>query len=297
MAIIVTGASGLLGEPLVAALRGAGERVVTLVRREPRSGDEAFWQPAEGVLDPAVLEGARAVVHLAGASVAGRRWSAAYKRELVRSRVDSTRLLVGALRKLSQPPEVLVSASGMDFYGDTGDRVIDERAGKGAGFLAELCERWEAEAAAAGELGVRTVLLRTGLVLSGRGGALGRMLPIFRMGLGAPLGTGKQYWSWISEQDWVHATQHVLENPHISGPVNLVSPTPVTNAEFTRTLGAALRRSTVPMPVPAFALALGLGEFAREGLLAGHRLQPAKLMDSGYGFAHTSLGDALRAVL
>ncbi|GGP14934.1 TIGR01777 family oxidoreductase [Nonomuraea glycinis] len=296
MTIIVTGASGLLGTPLVAALRGAGERVVTLVRREPRGGDEAFWQPAEGVLDPAVLAGARAVVHLAGAPIAGRRWSAAYKSELVRSRVEGTRLLVGALGRLSQRPEVLVSASGIDFYGDTGDRVIDESAGKGSGFLPDLCERWEAEARAAGELGMRTAQLRTGLVLSGRDGALGKMLPIFRIGLGAPLGTGRQYWSWISDQDWLAATLRILDTPGLSGPVNLTSPTPVTNAEFTRELGAALRRPTMPVPVPGFALTLGVGDFAKE-LLSGHRILPAKLTDSGFVFTHTSLGEALRAVL
>lgn len=297
MTIIVTGASGLLGGPLTAVLRGAGERVVTLVRREPAGGDEAFWDPAGGVLDPAALDGAEAVVHLAGAPIAGRRWNPAYKRELVRSRVDSTRLLVEAMRRLERPPGVLVSASGVDYYGDTGDQVIDESRGRGEGFLAELCERWEAEARAAGELGVRTAQLRTGLVLSGRGGALGRMLPVFRAGLGAPLGPGRQYWSWISEPDWVAATVHVLRTPGLSGPVNLTSPAPVTNAAFTRALGAALGRPTLPMPVPRFALALGLGEFAGAGLLPGHRIMPGKLLGSGYAFAHADLAGALRAVL
>lgn len=297
MAIIVTGASGLLGVPLVAALRGAGERVVTLVRREPRSGDEALWRPAEGVLDPAVLDGASAVVHLAGAPIAERRWTAAYKRELVRSRVDSTRLLVRAMREARRPPGVLVSASGVDFYGDTGDRVVDEGAPGGSGFLPELCERWEAEAAAAEEFGVRVARLRTGLALSGRGGALVRMLPVFKAGLGAPLGSGKQYWSWISEPDWVGAVRHILATPEVAGPVNMGSPTPVTNAVFTRTLGQVLRRPTMPMPVPGFALSLGLGEFARAGLLPSHRLRPGKLLDSGYEFTHSDLADALRAVL
>ncbi|WP_113704530.1 TIGR01777 family oxidoreductase [Nonomuraea lactucae] len=295
--IVVTGASGLLGGALVRELRGRGERVVTLVRREPRGPDERVWEPSGGGLDPAAIEGVRGVVHLAGAPIAGQRWNAAYKRELVRSRVEGTRTLVGALRELSRPPEVLVSASGVDFYGDTGDRVVDEQAGKGEGFLADLCERWEGEAREAEELGVRTVRLRTGLVLSGRGGALGRMLPVFRVGLGAPLGSGKQYWSWISEDDWVGATLHVLERPELSGPVNLTSPSPVTNAEFTRSLGRALRKGTLPMPVPAFALSAGLGEFAREALLHGHRIVPRKLQDSGYGFAHSGLDEALRAVL
>jgi uncharacterized protein (TIGR01777 family) len=271
-----------------------------MVRRTPQADDEAYWEPREDVIDLSVLEGAEAVVHLAGAPIGDRRWNEAYKRELVRSRVDGTRVVVNALRQLSTPPEVLVSASGVDFYGDTGDRVIDESAGKGVGFLPDLCERWEGEARVAGELGVRSVQLRTGLVLSKRGGALGRMLPIFRMGLGAPLGSGKQYWSWISEDDWVQAVLHILKNresPQLVGAVNLTSPTPVTNAEFTTTLGKALRKGTVPMPVPAFALSLGIGEFAREALTPSHRITPGKLLDSGYGFMHSRLDEALSTVI
>ncbi|MGW4794669.1 TIGR01777 family oxidoreductase, partial [Nonomuraea sp. NPDC004297] len=256
-----------------------------------------FWDPAEQVVDLAALRGAEAVVHLAGASIAGRRWSPAYKRELVTSRTQGTRVLVDALRGLSEPPEVLLSASGMDFYGDTGDRVIDETAGKGEGFLSELCLRWEDEARRAAQSGIRTVLARTSLVLSRRGGALGRILPIFRMGLGAPLGTGRQYWSWITLDDWVGAALHVLRTRDVEGPVNFSSPAPVTNAEFTTTLGKALRRGTLPIPVPAFALAAGLGEFAREGLLVSHRLTPAKLVAGGYRFSHTTLDEAFRAVL
>ncbi|MEV0379862.1 TIGR01777 family oxidoreductase [Nonomuraea sp. NPDC050643] len=297
MAIIVTGASGLLGSALVEALRGGGQEVVKLVRRQPRADDEAFWQPTEQVLDLGVLEGAEAVVHLAGASIGDRRWNEAYKRELVASRVEGTRLLVNALSELSRPPEVLLSASGMDFYGDTGDRVIDESQGKGRGFLADLCEVWEGEARRAGEAGIRTVQARTAMVLSGKGGALGRMAPIFRIGMGAPLGSGKQFWSWISVDDWVAAAQHVLKNRDMTGPVNFAAPSPVTNAEFTRTLGKALHRGTMPIPAPAFALSLGLGEFAREGLLPSHRLEPAKLTDSGFRFTHTRLDEALAAVL
>lgn len=297
MAIIVTGASGLLGGALVAALRGAGERVVTLVRREPRNADEAMWRPAEGVLDPGVLDGASAVVHLAGAPIADKRWNAAYKKELVRSRVDSTRVLVRAIRETERRPGVLVSASGVDFYGDTGDRVVDESEPKGTGFLPELCGRWEAEAAAAEDAGVRVARLRTGIVLSGRGGALRRMLPVFKAGLGAPLGSGRQYWSWIGEPDWVGAVRHILATPEVSGPVNMASPEPVTNADFTRALGQVLGRPTLPMPVPKIALTLGIGEFAAAGLLPSHRLRPGKLLDSGYEFTHSDLTNALRAVL
>ncbi|MFG1960798.1 TIGR01777 family oxidoreductase [Nonomuraea sp. NPDC049028] len=297
MTIIVTGASGLLGGPLVDALKGQGRRVVRMVRRPPESDEEAYWEPRDDVIDLSVLEGAEGVVHLAGAPIADRRWSESYKRELVRSRVDGTRVLVGALRQLSRPPEVLVSASGVDFYGDTGDRVIDESQGKGTGFLADLCELWEGAAKPAEEVGIRAAQLRTGLVLSGRGGALGRMLPIFKMGLGAPLGSGKQYWSWISEDDWVQAVLHILKNRELVGAVNLTSPNPVSNAEFTTTLGKALRKGTVPMPVPAFALSIGLGEFAREGLLPSHRILPGKLSGSGYGFTHSHLDEALSDII
>ncbi|KAB8192699.1 TIGR01777 family protein [Nonomuraea phyllanthi] len=297
MAIIVTGASGLLGSALVRALRDEGQDVVKLVRREPRADDEAYWQPDRQEIDRAALEGARAVVHLSGASIGGRRWSAAYKRELLDSRVQSTRVLAGALAGLSAPPEVLLSASGVDFYGDTGDRVIDESQGKGDGFLSDMCEQWEGEAARAGEAGVRTVLMRSGLVLSGKGGVLGQVVPIFKIGLGAPLGSGKQYWSWISVDDWVQAALHVMKNRDVVGAVNFTSPSPVTNTRFTRALGKALRRSTMPIPVPAFALSAGLGEFARAALLPSHRIRPGKLLDSGYRFAHTSLDEALRAVL
>lgn len=297
MAIIVTGASGLLGTALTEALRDEGREVVRLVRREPAGPGESFWDPAAGVIDRGALNGAEAVVHLAGAPIGDRRWNAAYKRELVRSRVEGTRLLAGALLGLDDPPEALLSASGIDFYGDTGDRVVDESQGQGTGFLPELCGRWEREAERAGEAGVRVVRLRTGLVLSRHGGALGRMLPIFRMGMGAPLGTGRQFWSWISLDDWVGAALHILKNREIVGPVNLVSPSPVTNAEFTRTLGKCLRKGTMPLPAPAFALAIGVGEFARAALLPSHRLTPAKLLDSGYGFTHTRLDEALRAVI
>jgi uncharacterized protein len=198
---------------------------------------------------------------------------------------------------VDRPPEVLLCASGVDYYGDTGDREIDERHGKGTGFLADMCERWEGEAARAGEAGIRTVAMRTGLVLSGRGGALGRMLPLFKMGLGAPLGSGRQPWSWISVHDWVGAALHVLRNRDVTGPVNFTSPSPVTNAEFTRALAKAVRRSAMPIPVPAFALSLGLGEFAREALLPGHRVLPRKLLDSGFTFTHSGLDEALSDVL
>ncbi|WP_084965661.1 TIGR01777 family oxidoreductase [Thermoactinospora rubra] len=297
MTIIVAGASGLLGTALVRALRDGGEQVTRLVRRAPRQQDESFWDPRRGEVDAAVLEGADAVVNLAGAGVGDRRWSEPYKKEIVDSRVDSTRTLVQALVRLSRPPEVFVSASGVDYYGDTGDRLIDESAPKGRGFMADLCERWEGEAAGAVAAGIRTVQLRTGLVLSREGGALARMLPVFRLGLGAPLGSGRQYWSWISIDDWVGAAVHILKNREISGPTNMVSENPVTNAEFTRQLAKAMRRPMMPLPVPKFALHLGLGEFADEALLSSHRIVPKKLADNRYAFRHTHLDRALAAVL
>lgn len=297
MAIIVTGASGLLGSALVGALREQGGRVIRLVRRAPQGEDESFWQPAKGLVDPAALDGAEAVVHLAGAGIGDKRWTDSYKREIYDSRVDGTRTLVTALNGLSRPPQVLVSASGVGFYGDTGDHPVDESGPRGEGFLAELCERWEGEARAAGDSGIRTAQLRTGLVLSGKGGALRQMLPIFKMGLGAPLASGRQYWSWITVDDWVGAVLHVLRNRQVEGPVNLTGPAPVTNADFTKALGRALRRPTMPIPVPEFALRLGLGEFAGEGLVFGQRALPAKLIGSGYSFRHTGLDEALAAVL
>ncbi|MGV9305410.1 TIGR01777 family oxidoreductase [Nonomuraea sp. NPDC003727] len=297
MAIIVTGASGLLGRALVGALTAEGENVVRLVRRTPRRTDESFWQPDKGVVDRAVLEGARAVVHLAGAGLGERRWSDDYRREILDSRVMGTRTLVTALKELESPPEVLMSASGAGFYGDTGDRVTDESGPRGEGFLAELCERWEAEAGQATQAGVRTATLRTAITLSAQGGALKQILPIFRMGLGAPLGSGRQWWSWITLDDWVRAALHILNNRALEGPVNVAAPEPVTNKEFTLALGRALKRATMPIAVPGFALRAGLGGFADEGLLIGQRAVPSKLLDSGFRFLHPTLDEALAAVL
>ncbi|MFE3448128.1 TIGR01777 family oxidoreductase [Nonomuraea sp. NPDC059194] len=297
MAIIVTGASGLLGRALVGALTEEGERVVRLVRRPPTSSDEALWQPDKGLVDQAALDGAQAVVHLAGAGLGERRWSEAYRREIVDSRVAGTRTLVTALKKLERPPHVLLSASGAGFYGDTGDRATDESGPRGEGFLAELCEQWEAEAAQAESAGIRTVRLRTAITLSSRGGALKQMLPIFKLGLGAPLGSGGQWWAWISLDDWVRAVLHILRNRDIAGPVNVAAPEPVTNKEFTKALGRALKKPTMPIAVPGFALRTGLGGFADEGLLIGQRAVPAKLLDSGFRFLHPTLDEALAAVL
>ncbi|TQS30850.1 TIGR01777 family oxidoreductase [Microbispora sp. KK1-11] len=296
MTTVVTGSSGLLGTALVRALRADGHEVRRLVRRAPAGPDERFWDPAGGVLDPGALEGADAVVHLAGAGIGDRRWSEAYKRELVESRVSGTRALAEALARADGGPRVLLSASAIGFYGDTGDRAVDESAPPGTGFLADLVRGWEAATAPAEEAGVRVTPLRTGLVLSGRGGALARMLPIFKMGAGAVLGSGRQYVSWISLPDWVDAVRFLLAH-ELAGPVNLTAPEPVTNAEYTAALAKALRRPTMPLPAPRLALRLALGEFAEEALLAGQRVLPRRLLDAGHRFAHPTVGEALAAVL
>ncbi|MEU6425470.1 TIGR01777 family oxidoreductase [Microbispora sp. NPDC046973] len=296
MTTVVTGSSGLLGTALVGALRAGGHEVRRLVRRAPAGPDERFWDPAGGVLDPGALEGADAVVHLAGAGIGDRRWSEAYKRELVDSRVSGTRTLAEALARTKGGPRVLLSSSAVGFYGDTGDRAVDESAPAGTGFLADLVRGWEGATAPAGEAGVRVTLLRTGVVLSGRGGALARMLPIFKMGAGAVLGSGRQYVSWISLPDWVDAVRFLLAH-ELAGPVNLTAPEPVTNAEYTAALAKALRRPTMPLPAPRLALRLALGEFAEEALLAGQRVLPRRLLDAGHRFAHPTIGEALAAVL
>ncbi|MGV9535214.1 TIGR01777 family oxidoreductase [Streptosporangium sandarakinum] len=297
MTIIVTGSSGLLGSALVRSLRADGTRVVRLVRRAPQGPDEAFWDPAEGILDPAVLEGAHAVVHLAGAGIGDRRWNEEYKREIVRSRVEGTATVARALAELPAGP-ALLSASATGFYGDTGDREVDETSPAGSGFLArDVVVPWEAATRPATEAGVRVALLRTGLVLSRDGGLLARILPLFRAGTGAPLGSGRQYMSWISLDDWVGAVRYILNDPEMSGPVNLTAPEPVTNERFTRALGRAVHRPTMPVAVPGFMLRAVLGEFAEEGVLIGQRVLPRRLLEAGHSFRHIRLDDALAAVL
>ncbi|MDH2424593.1 TIGR01777 family oxidoreductase [Sphaerisporangium sp. TRM90804] len=309
MAVVITGSSGLLGSALVRALRDRGRPVVRLIRKPPAGPDEAFWDPREGVLDPAVLEGADAVVHLAGASIAGRRWNDDYRRELLGSRVDGTRLIATTIAGLSRKPGVLLSSSAMGVYGDTGEHPVDESSkppvwARGQGgkpprgqWLADLARAWEAETAPAEEAGVRVVWLRTGHVLTTEGGFLGPQLPLFKLGMGAPLGSGRQYTSWIALPDWVGAVEYLLADPQVSGPVNLTAPTPVTNAVFTKALGRALRRPTLPVPVPGFALRAALGDLADEGVLIGQRVLPRRLMEMGYRFRYPRLDEALAAIL
>jgi uncharacterized protein (TIGR01777 family) len=289
--VAITGSSGLLGGALVPALERAGHSVVRLVRRPPRAG-EIGWDPARHELDPAALAGVDAVIHLAGAGIGDRRWTESYKRTLVDSRVAGTTTVSEAIAQADPRPGVLLSASGVGWYGDTGDRAVDEDAPAGSDFLAELCRRWEEATAAADKAGVRVVRLRSGLVCGPSGGLVRQLLPLFRLGLGGRLGSGRHYWSWISLADEIGAIQHLLDHD-VAGPVNLTGPEPLTNAEFTKVLGRVLGRPTLA-PVPGFALRLAVGELATAGILMSQRVLPQALDRSGYPFRHRTAEAALR---
>ncbi|MFB6816418.1 TIGR01777 family oxidoreductase [Streptomyces sp. NPDC056347] len=293
--IAVTGASGLVGAALVRSLRADGLEVVRLVRRPARSGDEAEWDPRRGYVDVAGLVGCDAVVHLAGAGVGDHRWSEAYKREIRDSRVLGTAAIAEAVASLDPAPEVLVSGSAIGYYGDTGDRAVDESAPAGEGFLPSVCVEWEAATAAAQEAGVRTVHARTGLVVAREGGAWGRLFPLFRAGLGGRLGNGRQYWSFIALHDEVAALRHLLDTGSLSGPVNLTAPAPVTNREVTAAMGRVLHRPTL-LTAPAPALRIALGEFAQD-VLGSQRVLPGRLLESGFVFAFPGIDGAIRAAL
>ena len=297
MKVLVSGSTGLIGSALVAALEADGHRVTRLVRGNPVGAGHAVWDPAKGTIDAARLEGLDAVVHLAGAGIGDRRWTKGYKEEIRRSRVAGTDLLARTLAGLDAPPAVLASGSGINFYGDRGAEELTEESPGGAGFLAAVVAEWEAATAPASAAGIRVAHFRSGIVLSPRGGALRRQLTPFRLGLGGKVGSGRQYMSWITLDDEVRAIAHVLATPSLAGPVNLTSPQPVTNAEFTRQLGQALRRPAVlTVPPAALKVALG-GQMVSELLLASMRVLPAVLSRSGFSFAHPELGGALTAVL
>ena len=296
--VVLSGASGMLGGSLRRALAALGIPTLQLVRGAIAAQDQLVWSPAAtpAVADPAALEGCAAAIHLSGASVAGQRWTAAYRREMTASRVDSTRALATLLAGLRTPPRALLVASAVGYYGDRGDQLLDETSLPGKGFLADLCRQWETAAQPAVEAGIRVVHLRFGVVLGPGPGALARMLPIFRLGLGGRLGSGRQWMSWISVEDAMRALLFALETPSLVGPVNLTAPSPVTNAEFTRELARQLRRPAF-LPAPAFALQLALGQMADEALLASTRAVPSRLLVAGFRFAHPTVDKALAAAL
>jgi uncharacterized protein (TIGR01777 family) len=295
MRIVVSGASGLIGTALVAQLRTAGHDVLTLVRRPTHSRAEIRWDPAEGLLDVGALAGVQAAVNLSGAGIGDRRWTDSYRRALVDSRISSTNLLATALAKLDPLPSVFLSGSAVGYYGNRDDETITEGTSAGTGFLANLCKRWEASTAPADEAGIRVCHLRTGLVLTRQGGLLGRLLPLYRLGLGGPLGSGQQWQSWITLEDEIGAIEFLL-TADVAGPVNLTAPDPVRQRDLARAIGHAVHRPAV-LPAPAFALRAAVGGFADEGILASQRAVPTVLTDAEYGFGATDIDIGLDIAL
>jgi uncharacterized protein (TIGR01777 family) len=293
MDIAITGASGLIGTALIPALERSGHNVVRVVRDQ---GQGISWDPVAGTIDTAGLEGIGAVIHLAGAGIGDRRWSDKVKRRILTSRVDGTRLLATTLAGLNQPPSVFLSASAIGYYGDRGSEVLSETSAAGTGFLSEVVTAWEAETAPAANAGIRTTLLRTGIVLSADGGALAKLLPLFKFGLGGKMGNGKQWWSCISLADHVSMTNWLLDN-EVAGPVNLTCPEPTTNATFTKTLGQVLGRPT-RLAVPSFGPKLVVGaELAEALLFTSARVEPVAATAAGYQFAHPTLESSISAAL
>jgi uncharacterized protein (TIGR01777 family) len=288
--VAIAGSSGLIGSALAAALRAADHPVLRIVRRAPANSEELHWNPESGEFDADALTDVDVVVNLCGVNVADRRWSGAFKQILRDSRITPTEVLAGAV--VDAGVGTLINASAVGYYGDTKDRVVDENARTGSGFLAQLCEDWEAATLPAQYGGVRVVLARTGIVLAAAGGAVRRMRPLFSTGLGARLGSGRQYMPWISMEDEVRALLFGISNPALAGPVNFTGPAPVTNAEFTTAFGRAVNRPT-PLTMPGFAVRAAFGEFADEGLLTGQRAIPAALERAGFQFHHNTIGEAL----
>ncbi len=298
MRVAITGSTGLVGSEVVEHLSAGGHEVVRVVRRAPAPGEKAVrWDPASGEVDAAGLEGFDAVIHLAGENIGSGRWTAARKVAIRDTRVNGTRLLCETLARLDRPPKTLVCASAVGYYGDRGEETLTEGSPPGTGFLAEVCREWEAASAPAARKGIRVVALRFGMVLSPKGGALPRMLPLFRAGLGGVIGDGRQYVGWVALDDLPRIILHALQRGGLSGPVNAVAPRPVTNREFTGVLGRSLSRPT-PLPVPAFALRLAVGrEMADALVLASARVVPRRLEETGYRFRFPELGGALRHLL
>lgn len=297
MDIAITGSRGLVGSALVPELERAGHRPARLVRSVRPGADELGWDPDAGAIDAAGLEGIDAVVHLAGAGIGDKRWTPARKHLILESRTKGTDVLARALAGLVNKPAVLISASGVDYYGPHGDETLTEASSPGGGFLADVCKQWEDATKPAADAGIRVAHIRTGPVLGADGGLLGRLLLPFRMGLGGRVGTGEQYMSWIALDDHVAAILHLLTRDDSTGPYNLTAPNPVTNGEFTTTLGRVLHRPTrIPTPLLPLKLRYG-GELVHELLLTGQRVLPARLGEAGYRFAHPTLEEALRAAL
>jgi len=292
--VLLTGSSGFLGSALLPTLKARGFEVTRLVRGVAAKEDEIRWNPAWPPSSEAI-SGFDAVIHLAGETVVGR-WTASKKTKIRDSRVTGTRNLVHALLEAKDRPRLLISASAIGYYGDRGDELLNELSTSGSGFLADVCREWEAAAQPAVNAGIRTALVRTGVVLSRDGGALKKMLLPFQMGIGGNIGSGRQWMSWIHLQDWIGAIHHILKNDLVQGPVNLVGPKPVTNAEFTKTLASVLSRPAI-FPVPAFVAKLAFGQMGEEVLLGSQRVEPARLVTSGYPFQYSDLRKALEAVL
>ena len=294
MNVLISGATGLIGSALVPELE-AGGHTVTRLSRSSSGSNTIRWDPSAGTFD-GDLEGTEAVVHLAGESIAQGRWTSQKKRQIVDSRVRGTRLLAESIAALSAPPGVMVSASAVGYYGDRGDEVLTEESAPGEDFLAGVCREWEAAAEPARRSGIRVVHPRLGIVLSPEGGALGATLPIFKLGGGGKIGSGRQWWSWVALDDVVGSIAHALTNESVEGPLNVGSPNPMTNAEYTKVLGKVLGRPTV-LPLPAPAARVVLGEVADALLLASQRMEPARLKDTGYAFRYPQLEGALRHLL
>ena len=292
--ILVSGVSGPIGAALLPSLKSRGYQVTRLVRGALAGADQISWNPLEPI-PPEKVSGFDAVIHLAGESIVGR-WTNAKKIKIRESRVAGTTALAEALAQAAAKPQVFVCSSAVGYYGDRGNEVLHETSKPGVGFLPDVCREWEAATQAAAKAGIRTVQMRTGVVLSPKGGALGKMLTPFKMGVGGKIGDGRQWMSWIDVQDMVGAIHHILKSDLLQGPVNMVAPKPVTNAEFTKTLGSVLSRPAI-LPVPAFAVKLAFGEMGETVLLGSQRVEPTQLVMSGYPFRYSTLRASLENIL
>lgn len=296
MKVVVTGSTGLIGSALVTNLQADGHDVRRLVRHAPREADETQWYPSSGSLAPEVVDGVDAVVHLAGAGIGDHRWTDDYKKAIRESRVTGTTAVAEAIAAAGQPPSVFVCASAVGYYGDTGEESFDESSPSGEGFLASVVRDWEAASTPAADAGVRVVNIRTGIVLSPDGGLLKQMLPIFKLGLGGRLGSGRQWMSWVSIADHVAAVRYLMVAENIAGPVNVTAPEPVRNKEFTKALAHAVHRPAIAV-VPSVALKAALGGFAEEGALVSQRVLPARLEAAGFSFTFADIDSALGALV